>query len=231
MSSTARLAFALTLAAATAAPAAAAEASIPLARVAAETGYAYAFLASEHAVSLSRPGVVVILRAGQRLYRIGDRIVSADSAPVFDGTDLVVTPAVAAVLRRVAQEHPLPPSPAFMPEPVTSATGALTVEARPVPGRDAIAIRGRGPAGVPVTVTLTGEISRDLPVVVLARVTTRTGSDGAFATEIGTSAGPPRGSRIVATATSVTGVTPGTASLVVGQTNPALDSPLDTIPK
>jgi hypothetical protein len=49
--------------------------------------------------------------------------------------------------------------------------------------------------------------------------------------EIGTSAGPPRGSRIVATATSVPGVTPGTASVVVGQTTPQLDSPLDKTPQ
>ena len=191
MTSFAHLTFAITLAAATTASVVAAEASIPLARVASENGYAYAWAASEAAVTLTRPGVVIVFRAGQKLYRIGDRVVAADRAPEYDGTDLVVTPAVAAVLRRVALEHPLPPQPAAMPAPAAAATGALTVEARPLAGRDAIAIRGRGPAGVPVTITLTGEISRDLPVVVLSRVSTRIGPDGTFSTDIGISAGPP----------------------------------------
>ncbi|HEY6235976.1 MAG TPA: stalk domain-containing protein, partial [Candidatus Elarobacter sp.] len=204
--SLARLAFALTFIAAVAAPAAAAETSIPLTRVAAENGYTYAWLAGEGAVSLSRPGVVVVLRAGQKLYRIGDRVISADRAPYYDGTDLVVSPAVAANLRRLAQAYPVPPPPLAPPTQTAAVTGALSVEARQVAGRDAIAVSGRGPADAPVYVTLTGEISRDLPVVVLSRTATRIKPDGSYEADIGITSAPPRETVVIATVTSVTGV-------------------------
>lgn len=229
--SPARLAFAITLIAAVAAPAAAAETSIPLARVAAENGYTYAWLAGEGAVSLSRPGVVVVLRAGQKLYRVGDRVISADRAPYYDGTDLVVSAAVAANLRRLAQAYPVSPPPFAPPTQTAAVTGSLSVEARQVAGRDAIAISGRGPADAPVYVTLTGEISRDLPVVVLSRVVTRVKADGTYGAEVGISSAPPPDTVVIATVTSVTGVKPSSARVVLKATSPTITSPLDKLPQ
>jgi len=225
------LAFALTLITAVAAPAVASEASIPLARIAAESGYTYAWLASEGAVSLSRPGVVVVLRAGQKLYRAGDRVISADRAPYYDGTDLVVSPAVAANLRRLAQMFPVPPPPLAPPTQTAAVTGSLSVEARQVAGRDAIAVSGRGPADAPVLVTLTGEISRDLPVVVLSRVATRVKPDGSYAADIGISSAPPPDTVVIATVTSVTGVKSSSARVVLKATSPAVDTRLDKLPQ
>ena len=109
--------------------------------------------------------------------------------------------------------------------------GALTVEARIAHGKEAVAIRGRGPANVPITVTLTGEISRDLPVVVLSRTTARTDADGTYSVTIGIVAGPPRGSTIVATVTSLPGITPGSARLQIDRPSPNVDSPLDADPQ
>ncbi len=227
----ARFAFTVLLCAVAAAPAAASRNAVPLARVAADNGYVYAWLPSEAAVSLSRPGVVVVLRAGQELYRVGDVVVAADRAPEYDGTDLVVSPAVAANLRRIAQAYPLPPPPARPPTPATTATGALTVEARQIVGRDAIAISGHGPADVPVTVVLSGEISRDLPLVIFSRTSTRTAADGSFSVDIGIVAGQPRDTTIVASVTSLKGVTPANARLVLKAPSPAVDSPLDRLPQ
>jgi hypothetical protein len=229
--SPARLAFALTFIAAVAAPAVAAEPSVPLTRVAAENGYAYAWLAGEGAVSLSRPGLVVVLRAGQKLYRVGDRVVSADSAPYYDGTDLVVSQVVAANLRRLAQAFPVPPPPIAPPTQTAAVTGSLSVEARQVAGRDAIAVSGRGPADAPVYVTLTAEVSRDLPVVVLSRVATRVKPDGSYAADIGISSAPPRDTVVIATVTSVTGVKSSSARVVLKAPSPAVTSPLDKLPQ
>ncbi len=226
-----RFAFALTFIAAVAAPAVAAETSFPLMRVAAENGYAYAFLAGEGAVSLSRPDVVVVLRAGQKLYRVGDRVVAADRAPYYDGTDLVVSPAVAAYLRRLAQAFPVALPPLAPPRLTAAVTGTLSVEARQVAGRDAIAVSGRGPADAPVLVTLTAEISRDLPVVVLSRVLTRVKPDGTYGADIGISSAPPRESVVIATVTSVTGVTSSSARVVLKATSPSVTSPLDKLPQ
>jgi len=227
----ARLVSMVILSAAVTAPVVAADTSIPLARIAAENSYVYAWIASEGAVSLSRPGVVVVFRAGQKLYSVGDRVMTADVAPQYDGTDLVVSPAVAAALRRIARANPVPAPVPAAPNPPTTATGVLTVSVQQIAGRDALAVRGRGPAGVPVTVTLTGEISRDLPVVVLSRTATHTGADGAYAVEVAIAAGTGRATRIIATATSLRGVTPGSASVIVGPTSPQIDSPLDKLPQ
>jgi len=229
--SPARLAFAITFIAAVAAPAAAAETSYPLTRVAAENGYTYAWLASEGAVSLSRPGLVVVLRAGQKLYRAGDRVLSADRAPYYDGTDLVVSPAVAANLRRLAQAYPVSPPPFAPPTQTAAVTGSLSVEARQVAGRDAIAVSGRGPADAPVLITLTAEVSRDLPVVVMSRVATRVKPDGTYEADIGISSAPPRETVVIATVSSVTGVKSSSARVVLKATSPAVDSPLDKLPK
>jgi hypothetical protein len=212
-------------------PAAAAERSVPLARVAAETGYTYAWLPGEASVSLTRPGVVVVFRAGEQLYRVGDRMISADRAPEFDGTDLVISPATVAALRSIALAFPVPPPPRLAPAAATSASGALTVDLFFVPGRDAVGVRGQGPADLPITITLTGEISRDIPVVVLSRTSVRTGADGTYEAIIGTSSGAPPGTSIVATATSLPGVTPASKRIVVGHTSPRVDSPLDRLPK
>lgn len=225
------LAFALTLITAVAAPAVASEASIPLARIAAESGYTYAWLASEGAVSLSRPGVVVVLRAGQKLYRAGDRVISADRAPYYDGTDLVVSPAVAANLRLLAQMFPVPPPPLAPPTQTAAVTGSLSVEARQVAGRDAIAVSGRGPADAPVYVTLTAEVSRDLPVVVLSRTATRIKPDGTYEADIGITSAPPRETVVIATVTSVNGVKSSSARVVLKAPSPSVTSPLDKLPQ
>ena len=227
-----RLAIPIVATVALALPAAAAERSVPLARVAAETGYTYAWLPGEAAVSLTRPGVAVVFRAGEMLYRVGDRVISADRAPEFDGSDLVVSPATVAALRSIALAFPAPPPPRMQPPEATSASGALTVDITFVPGRDAVAVRGRGPADLPITITLTGEISHDIPVIVLSRTSIRTDADGTFSAIIGTISGPPVGSNIIATATSLPGVTPATKKITVGFTSPAITaSPLDSLPK
>jgi hypothetical protein len=231
MLSFARLAIPLLVLASVAVPATAAERSVPLARVAAELGYSYAWLPGEAAVSLTRPGVVVVFRAGEQLYRVGDRVISADRAPEFDGTDLVISPATVGALRSIALAFPVPPPPRLAPAPATSASGALTVDMNQVPGRDAVAIHGLGPPDLPITITLTGELSKDLPIVVLSRTSVRTGSDGTFDTVIGTAAGTPVGTFLVATATSLPGVTPASKRIVVAPTTVRLHSPLDDFPK
>ncbi len=227
-----RLALPVLAAVAVAIPAAAQDGFVPLARVAAETGYTYAWLPGEAAVSLTRPGVAVVFRAGDMLYSVGDRVISADRAPEFDGTDLVVSPATVAALRSIALAFPAPPPPrAAVPE-ATSASGALTVDVTFVPGREAVAVRGRGPADLPITITLTGEVSRDLPVLVLSRTSVRTDADGMFYAVIGTVNGPPPGTAIVATATSLPGVAPASKRIIVTHISPLItSSPLDQLPQ
>ena len=231
MSSLPRLALALAFIASTAAPVAAQPNGTPLARLAVQDGYTYAWLADEAGVQLSKPGVVIEIRAGQTLYRVGDRVYAADVPPYYNGSDLVVSASVAEQLARIAQAHPVVPPPPPAPISATSGSGALTVEARIAHGMEAVAIRGRGPANVPITVTLTGEISRDLPVVVLSRTASHTEADGTYSVIVGIVGAPPLGTTIVATVTSLTGITPGSARLQIDRPSPHVDSPLDADPQ
>jgi len=63
--------FALFLAGATL-PIRAAQQELPLARVAASSGLSYSWLAAERAVSLTGPGIVIVIRPGMNLYEVDD---------------------------------------------------------------------------------------------------------------------------------------------------------------
>src|SRR5665213_734297 len=62
----------------------------PLMRVADGAGYVYAWSASASEVTLSRPGLTIVLRPGNRRYEINDRVAYASEAPVYENGDLTV---------------------------------------------------------------------------------------------------------------------------------------------
>jgi hypothetical protein len=222
-----------------------AHAGTSLERVADQVGYAYAWSASASEVTLSRPGLTVVLRPGNRRYQINDRVAYAGEAPVYENGDLSVSADVIAELRVLAGRYPVsrategtrvgsstnPPSPT-VPNPA-SASGSLSILVSPAPGREAVVVDGSAPAAlrgnaVPVTLTVTGTVSRDLPTVTLQRVTLAT--DGTFHTILSIS-GMPRGSVVTVTATSLLGLAPASAKITVGEPNRGVDSPLDHLPK
>ncbi len=147
-------------------------------RVADQVGYAYAWSASASEVTLSRPGLTVVLRPGNRRYQINDRVAYAGEAPVYENGDSVrfrrrggraartrrTLPGVACHGGHAHRYEPILPP---VPNPA-SASGSLSILVSPAPGRDAVVVDGSAPAAlrgsaVPVTLTLTGTISRDLP--------------------------------------------------------------------
>lgn len=219
-----------------------AHAGTSLERVADQVGYAYAWSASASEVTLSRPGLTVVLRPGNRRYQINDRVAYASEAPVYENGDLSVSADVVAELRVLAGRYPVTrategtrigtSTAPTVPGPA-SASGSLSILVSPAPGREAVAVDGSAPAAlrgsaVPVTLTATGTISRDLPTVTLQRVTLAT--DGTFHTILSIS-GMPRGSVVTVTATSLLGLAPASARITVGAPNRAVDSPLDHLPK
>ena len=205
----------------------------PLMRVAGAAGYVYAWSAPASEVTLSRPGLTIVLRPGNRRYEINDRVAYASEAPVYENGDLSVPGDVVAELRSLAGATPGPramegtrPGPVAAP---VSASGKLTISVRPATGREGIVVDGTAPGAVPVTLTLVGTASRDLPDVVIRRVTLAT--DGTFHATLAIAPAFPRGSVITVTATSLPGVTPASARLTVGAPNTGTDTSLDHFPK
>jgi Copper amine oxidase N-terminal domain len=206
----------------------------PLMRVADGAGYAYAWSASASEVTLSRPGLTVVLRPGNRRYVINERVAYASEAPVYENGDLVVPDDVVSELRALAGRNPdVRATEGARTGPVSgpvAASGSLTLTARMATGREAIVVDGKAPASVPVTITLVGSVSRDLPDVLLRRLTLQT--DGTFHATINVASAMPRGSTVTVTATSLPGVAPASARVVIGAPNPGIDSDtFDHLPK
>jgi hypothetical protein len=206
----------------------------PLMRVADGAGYVYAWSASASEVTLSRPGLTIVLRPGNRRYEINDRVAYASEAPVYENGDLTVPADVVNALRLLAGRTPdaRATEGARTGSASTPATtsGSLSLTAHLAAGREAIVIDGMAPASVPVTLTLVGTISRDIPDVLLRRVTLQT--DGTFHATIVVAPAMPRGSYVTVTATSLPGVSPASARVVIAAPNPSVDSDLfDHLPK
>jgi hypothetical protein len=203
-------------------------------RVAEGAGYVYAWSASASEVTLSRPGLTVVLRPGNRRYVVNERVAYASEAPVYENGDLVVPTDVVNMLRLLAGRNPDARATegartGSVSTPVT-ASGSLTITARMATGRDAIVVDGMAPASVPVTLTLVGSISRDIPDMLLRRVTLQT--DGTFHATIPVAPAMPRGSYVTVTATSLPGVSPASARVLIAAPNPGIDSNIfDHLPK
>lgn len=107
----------------------------------------------------------------------------------------------------------------------SASASTLTLRASQAPGRYAILVDGTAPAALPVRITLTGEISRDIPVVTLSSVTLAT--DGTFHAVLPIAPSMPRDSVVIVTATSLSGASLATARVIVGSPNPQLDTRFD----
>ncbi len=205
-------------------------------RVAENAGYVYAWSTSASEVTLSRPGLTIVLRPGTRRYEVNERVEYASEAPVYENGDLFVPGDVVTELRTLAGRTPdaramegARTGSVIRPVAAT-ASGSLTISARAVTGREAISIDGTAPASVPVTLTLVGSISRDLPDVLVRRITLV--SDGStFHATVPVAPAMPRGSHVTITATSLPGIAPVSASVLIDAPNPGLDSKFDHLPK
>ncbi len=79
--------------------AAAAQQGVPLASVARAANLQYAWLGAERAVQLSGPGLIVVIRPGEPIYDVNDRVEVAAITPHYAANDIYVSPATAATHR------------------------------------------------------------------------------------------------------------------------------------
>jgi hypothetical protein len=214
---------------------------VRLATVAAEDGFTYQWLPAEAGAVLARPGVRVVIRAGRLYYEVNDATPIADSAPRFDGRDIVISPKLAEHLRLIALKYRRQDSDRHEmalsgSEPAAQdanfAEGPLTLSARAIPGREAIALRGTAPANAPLVITLRSEVSTDLPIVVLSRKDITSTTDGSFSAEVEYGQESHVRTAIVATVTTLSGASSAAAKVIVGLPSPQIKSSgLDDWPK
>jgi hypothetical protein len=203
-------------------------ARVSLTSTAARSAYKLQWLLPERAVSLYRPGLVIVIRPGEREYDVNNRVEFADAPPAYVNGDLLITASQAARLKRLASLAYVPAATSGVRSyaaPV-SASGPITIDARQLAGSEALSINGRAPSGTPVTLTLLATISPDLPTVVVSRHDVQPDANGQFAAVISISPDYLRGSILRVVATSA-GATPASTTVTVGAPNAGVTVPFD----
>ncbi|GAC1307442.1 MAG: hypothetical protein NVSMB19_20170 [Vulcanimicrobiaceae bacterium] len=211
-----------------------------LTKAAADLGFAYSYLGPEDAAALTRPGVTIVIRPGERLFDVNDRTEAMDGpAPRFAYNDIFVSDALVARLRQLAVRYPsaVPSQRASVnvPAPVAATanvTGAIAnLHAVQIPGEQQLRVGGDAPATAPIMVTLVGTFSTELPDVVLNRRLVTADSNGTFQTDLPIASGYYRGAILTVVATSVPGVTSARTQLSAKAPNGAVSIPADSEPK
>lgn len=207
-----------------------------LARVATELGYEYAYLGPEDAVELTRPGVVIVIRPGERLFEVNDRTEAIEGqAPHYYQSDVYVSEAFVARLRQIAAKYPTvaPPSQSMggsnpeenLPTRVNGAISALDV--RQIPGTQELSVSGRGPANLPITISLVATFSSELPDTTLTRTRVFAGTDGRFRADVTIAPGYFRGAYVTVVASSLPGVRSQSYRLVMKAPNDDVQVPAE----
>ncbi len=210
-----------------------------LMRVAANLGYTYSYLGPEDAASLTRPGVTIVIRPGERLFDVNDRTEAMNGpAPRFSLNDIYVSNSLVARLRQIASQYPYPVAERAAPSMPTSmgsaavVRGAITgLSVSQVAGQQVISVGGNAPANLPITLTLVGTFSSELPDVVLSRHIVTADSKGTFQSDISLASGYYRGGILTLVASSVPGITSAKSQFEAKAPNAAVSVPADQMPK
>jgi hypothetical protein len=214
---------------------------VPLATVARAAHLDYAWLSATRAVQLSGPGIVLVIRPGDNLYEVDDRVEVTAVTPRYISNDIYVSRTLAnhitqlarqAVLlaeaqaaflaRQVSEEQQLVNAPALH--------GAIVLNATPLKGADALLITGQAPPSAPVLITLLAILSPEIPNVVLSRHDLTAGPDGKFQAVVPIAPDYMRDSFINVLATSSPGVISASTQLLVGAPNAGVNIPAQAIP-
>lgn len=221
------------------------EQRIPLSSVARSANLQYDWLTTMRAVQLSGPGIVVIIRPGDNLYDVNDRVEVASIAPYYASNDIYVTRALANHITSLARQAQLAESAQeaqFARAAANEANqertevlapqmqGTIVLNATQLPGAEAVLITGQAPPTAPVLITLLATLSVDLPNVLLSRHQTIAGPDGKFQAILPIAPDYWRDTFIHVLATSSPGVTSASALLLVREPNAGVKVPADAFP-
>ncbi len=213
---------------------------VPLASVAARANLQYDWLATERAVQLSGPGLVLVIRPGANLYEVNDHVEVAAIPPVYGANDIYVSAAVARRIAQLAsqawlgfsqaQEDMARSALAGNTTVIPELQGSIVLHVQPLKGQEALLVTGEAPPSVPVRITLLGTLSSDLPNVLLSRNDITSSPAGTFQAIVPIASDYFRNSFIHVLATSVPGVTSASAQILVDAPNAGVVVPAEVQP-
>ena len=204
---------------------------VSLAAIASHNGYNLQWLLPERSVRLYRPGMVIVIRPGEVLYDVNNRIEYTDAPPRYVNGDLLVSSSFAARLARLASiaassqaaSHEV----RFAQTVPMASGGTITMDVHAQPGSEAIAVNGHAPSAAAITITLLATISPDLPTIVVSRHDVQPDANGQFQATISVAPDYIRDSILRVVATSTYGTTPASATTTVGAPNAGVSVPFD----
>lgn len=212
-----------------------------LMQVATNLGYAYNYLGPEDAAALTRPGVTIVIRPGERLFDVNDRTEAMDGpAPRFALNDIYVSESLIARLRQIATKYPVANASdraivvtnSVAPSRVSSVRGEITnLTVAQIAGQQTLAVGGKAPANLPITLTLIGTFASELPDVVLSRNLVTADTNGTFNSAIPIASGYFRGAILTLVASSYSGITSAKSSIQVKAPNADVSVPADATPR
>jgi hypothetical protein len=211
---------------------------VPLSSVARSAHLSYSWLAGARAVQLSGPGIVLVLRPGDNLYEVNDRVEITNVPPRAVNGDMYVSQTLAthiAALARYARDRVAADRSGRANALVQAATtaelhGAISMNVEQLKGAEAVLITGEAPPSAPVLITLLGLMSSDLPNVVIGRHDLQAGADGRFQAIVPIGPDYVRGSYVRVLATSSPGVSSASAQILIAPANAGLSVPFEQMP-
>ena len=207
---------------------------VSLASVAARNGYTLAWLGPERSVSLSRPGMVIVLRPGAVLYDVNAHVEVADVPPIATRSgDLLISSWLAGRLRALAQGPSRSGSPSTRTAQATGGAirGSIVLQAQQLEDSQALAIAGQAPPNAPITITLLATLAPDLPTVILSRHDVQSDVLGRFEAIVPVASDYLPGTLVTVVATSLPEVTPASAFLRLATPNAKVSAPFEREPR
>jgi hypothetical protein len=219
----------------------AAQPKVPLVRVAREGRLNYFWLTASGAVQLSGPGIVLVIRPGDNLYEVNDRVETTTTTPRYTGNDIYVSAALAAHIVRLAQQAEsgvvseqnavrARAEAAIDAVRAPELHGAIVLNVAPLKGAEAVLVTGQAPPAAPVLITLLATLSSSLPNVLVSRHELQAGPDGTFQAIIPIGPDYTWRSLLNVLATSSPGVTSASAQILLHQPNEGVDVPYEEQP-
>jgi hypothetical protein len=220
---------------------AAADQDVPLATVARVAHLHYAWLAATRAVQLSGPGFVLVVRPGENVYEVDDRVEITAVTPRYLSNDIYVSKTLATHILDLARQAATLGSEQEaqaasrmnaeqQPPGAAEPSGTIVLNATPLQGAEAVLITGTAPPSAPVMITLIATLSSELPNVLLSRHDLTAGPDGKFQAIVPIAPDYLRDSSINVLATSSPGVISASARLQVHSANAGITVPTDAFP-
>lgn len=210
-------------------------ATISLASVAAQSGYAMRWLGPERTVSLSRPGTVIVIRPGESLYDVNSHVEIADAPPIATpGGDVLISARLAGRLRALARRSSHAASPSLNASAEAAggtAQGSIVLRARQLDDEQSLAVAGQAPPNAPITITLLATLAPEVPTVILSRHDVQSDVYGRFSAVIPVASDYWPGTLVTVLATSVPDVTSASAYVRLGAPNAGVPVPVERTPR